>query len=77
MLCLLGNRYDSVCVSHQVEQQDAVLTQLQQELQAERSRHQEATRQLATSRKAITDLQGDVEGLQRREREANNKVGEW
>lgn len=44
-----------------MEQQDNILTQLQQELKAERDRHADTGRHLQKAKKANHDLQDDIE----------------
>lgn len=45
----------------QVEQQDNILTQLQQELKAERERHADTGRHLQKTKKSNCDLQDDID----------------
>ena len=65
----------SVCIGHQVEQQEAIMTQLQQELKAERSRHQDTVQRLQQAKKNISELQEEMEQQQTSLRELNSKVG--
>ena len=58
----------------QIEQQEQVLSQLQQELNMERSRHQETSSSLTTSKKSVASLQDEMDALQKKERDANNTV---
>lgn len=51
------------------------MTQLQQELKAERSRQQDSSHQLQKCKKTIDATQEEMDQIQRREREGNNKVG--
>jgi chromosome segregation ATPase len=57
-----------------VEQQDAILTQLQNELRAERDRHQETGRQLQNARHTNSDLEDTLETNQKDIKELSNKV---
>ena len=58
----------------QLEQQEEILKQLQQELNKERSRHQETSSQLHHNKKTLTTLNDDFDALQKREREAQASV---
>lgn len=60
--------------SLQVEQQDSILTQLQNELRAERDRHQETGRQLQNARHTNSDLEDTLETNQKDIKELSNKV---
>ena len=51
------------------------MTQLQQELKAERSRHQDTVQRLQQAKKSITELQEEMEQQQNSLRELNSKVG--
>ena len=62
-----------ICIQ-QLEQQEEILKQLQQELNKERSRHQETSSQLHHNKKTLTTLNDDFDALQKREREAQASV---
>ena len=51
------------------------MTQLQQELKAERSRHQDTVQRLQQAKKNINELQEEMEQQQTSLRELNSKVG--
>ena len=73
-LCLLiFNTTHLDCVL-QVEQQDLLLSQLQAELKAERSRQQDASRQLQQSKKQIVELEDEIEAQQKSQRDLTNRV---
>ena len=73
-LCLLiFNTTHMNCVL-QVEQQDLLLSQLQAELKAERSRQQDASRQLQQSKKQIVELEDEIEAQQKSQRDLTNRV---
>ena len=59
---------------NQVEQQDSILTQLQNELRAERDRHQETGRHLQNARHTNSDLEDTLETNQKEIKELSNKV---
>lgn len=61
-------------INLQVEQQDNILSQLQDELKSERSKMLEASKQITQCKKIITDLQDEIDQLQKQQRDANNKV---
>ncbi len=61
-------------VALQVAQQDEFLSQLQVELRTERERVEEATRETTQCKKVVSNLQDEIEHLQRTQRDANNKV---
>ena len=50
------------------------MDQLQQELKAERARHQETGRQLSQLKKVTSDQQEELDAGQRKERDIVNKV---
>ena len=58
---LQGAREQEQMLSEQVEQQDSILTQLQQELKAERERHSDTGRQLQQAKKNNIELQEDID----------------
>lgn len=60
-----------------MEQQDGILSQLQDELKTERSKMQEASKQIVQCKKIISDLQDEIDQLQKLQRDANNKVGQF
>lgn len=57
-----------------MEQQEKMMDQLQQELKAERMRHQETGRQLSQLKKTSNEQQEELEAGQRKERESASKV---
>lgn len=58
----------------QVEQQDQILTQLQQELRAERDRHQDTSRQFQQAKKINSDLQEDIDSYNKSVQDLTNHV---
>lgn len=62
------------CPLTQVEQQDAILTQLQNELRAERDRHQETSCHLQNARRTNSDLEDALETNQKEIKDLSNKV---
>ena len=63
-------------VQFQIEQQDQILTKLQQDLKCECQRQQEMSRQVQTSKKTIAELQDEIDGYQKRERDGATKLRE-
>ena len=63
-----------VAFSSQVEQQDQILMQLQQELRAERDRHQDTGRALQTVKRNNGEMQEDIENSQKDIKDLTNKV---
>ena len=73
-LCLLIFNITHMDCVLQVEQQDLLLSQLQAELKAERSRQQDASRQLQQSKKQIVELEDEIEAQQKSQRDLTNRV---
>jgi chromosome segregation ATPase len=70
---LQGSKDQERMLNDQIEQQDAILSQLQTELKAERTRCQEATEQQRASRRQINELQEQLNTMQDQQRENSHK----
>lgn len=69
-------KYSNFIFPPQVEQQDQILTQLQQELRAERERHQETARQYNQAKKINSDLQEDIDNYNKSVQDLTNHVSQ-
>ena len=73
---LEGTRDHVKMYADQVEQQETLMAQLQQELNLERSRHQEANSAAQHAKKNVTKLQDELDSLQKQERDAQTMVSD-
>lgn len=71
---LEGVKEQEALLTEQVEQQDNILSQLQNELKAERTRSQDLNKDLNNSRRQVGQVQEEMDSLQKYFKQTQNKV---